>query len=140
MVTRIIFNTIDRLRPLSYPNTHVFLLCYSVVSSSSFSNINKKWWPEIKHHAGGGACCILVGTKSDLKQDPNIDSILEKQGEKVVTLQEAESLKIKIGAHKYVECSAKNLTGVKQVFDEAMRAVIFGRKGGKGGSVTCTIL
>ncbi len=40
----------DRLRPLSYPQTNVFLVCYSVISPSTYTNINNKWIPEIKHH------------------------------------------------------------------------------------------
>lgn len=32
----------DRLRPLSYPQTDVFLLCFSVVSPASFENIRTK--------------------------------------------------------------------------------------------------
>ncbi|CAG9822731.1 unnamed protein product [Phaedon cochleariae] len=40
----------DRLRPLSYPQTDVFLICFSVASPSSFENVTSKWYPEIKHH------------------------------------------------------------------------------------------
>jgi GTPase SAR1 family protein len=29
----------DRLRPLSYPQTDIFLICFSTVSSISFENI-----------------------------------------------------------------------------------------------------
>lgn len=32
----------DRLRPLSYPKTDVFLVCFSVVSPSSFVNVKEK--------------------------------------------------------------------------------------------------
>jgi Ras-related C3 botulinum toxin substrate 1 len=51
----------DRLRPLSYPQTDVFLLCFSVVAPSSFNNVTTKWYPEIKHH-NDTAPIILVGT------------------------------------------------------------------------------
>ena len=41
-----LFNTgqedYDRLRPLSYPQTDVFLVCFSVVSPSSFENVKEK--------------------------------------------------------------------------------------------------
>ena len=43
----------DRLRPLSYPQTDVFLVCFSVVSRSSFANLETKWVPEIAHHCPG---------------------------------------------------------------------------------------
>ena len=32
----------DRLRPLSYPQTDVFLVCFSVVNTSSFENVKEK--------------------------------------------------------------------------------------------------
>ena len=32
----------DRLRPLSYPQTDVFLVCFSVVSPSSLENVKEK--------------------------------------------------------------------------------------------------
>ena len=32
----------DRLRPLSYPQTDVFLVCFSVVSPASFENVKEK--------------------------------------------------------------------------------------------------
>lgn len=32
----------DRLRPLSYPQTDVFLICFSVVSPPSFENVKGK--------------------------------------------------------------------------------------------------
>merc|ERR1712037_708068 len=35
----------DRLRPLSYPSTDVFLVCFSTVLPSSFENVKEKWAP-----------------------------------------------------------------------------------------------
>ncbi|KAK2843631.1 hypothetical protein Q7C36_011846 [Tachysurus vachellii] len=39
----------DRLRPLSYPDTDVILMCFSVDSPDSLENIPEKWVPEVKH-------------------------------------------------------------------------------------------
>lgn len=39
----------DRLRPLSYPQTDVFLVCFSVVSPSSFENVKEKVSRKFKH-------------------------------------------------------------------------------------------
>merc|ERR1719316_2479135 len=56
----------DRLRPLSYPQTDVFLVAFSLISRASFENVKQKWWPELKHHCPG-VPTILVGTKLDLR-------------------------------------------------------------------------
>ena len=58
----------DRLRPLSYPQTDVFLVCYSVVNPASFDNVRAKWSPEIKHN-NPDTPVVLVGTKLDLRDD-----------------------------------------------------------------------
>jgi Ras-related C3 botulinum toxin substrate 1 len=61
----------DRLRPLSYPQTDVFVLCFSVISPTSFTNITNKWMPEIRHHCPDTPV-ILCGNRKkkslDLKQ------------------------------------------------------------------------
>ena len=58
----------DRLRPLSYPDTDVFVLVFSVESPASFENVMVKWYPETKDHVPK-APRILVGTKVDLASD-----------------------------------------------------------------------
>ena len=39
----------DGLRPLSYPDTDVILMCFSIDSPDSLENIPEKWTPEVKH-------------------------------------------------------------------------------------------
>uniref|UniRef100_A0A671E8G4 small monomeric GTPase n=1 Tax=Rhinolophus ferrumequinum TaxID=59479 RepID=A0A671E8G4_RHIFE len=58
----------DRLRPLSYPQTDVFLICFSLVSPASFENVRAKWYPEVRHHCPHTPI-LLVGTKLDLRDD-----------------------------------------------------------------------
>jgi hypothetical protein len=52
----------DRLRPLSYPDTDVILMCFSVDSPDSLENIPEKWTPEVKHFCPN-VPIILVGNK-----------------------------------------------------------------------------
>ncbi len=52
----------DRLRPLSYPQTDVFLIAFSIRSATSLANVTQKWWPEVSHHAAG-VPIVLVGCK-----------------------------------------------------------------------------
>ena len=52
----------DRLRPLSYPDTDVILMCFSIDSPDSLENIPEKWTPEVKHFCPS-VPIILVGNK-----------------------------------------------------------------------------
>eukprot|EP01083_Nonionella_stella_P051257 136091_1 len=110
----------DRLRPLSYPQTDVFLVCYATNSRHSFMNVKNKWVPEISHHAPR-VPIILIGTKSDLRDDDGHGSASR---DKLVSEDEAETLGKDIKAVKVVECSALTQKNLKLVFDEAIRAAL----------------
>jgi len=112
-----------RLRALSYPETDVFLLCFSVVSPASFDNIKTKWFPEVDHHCPE-AKKILVGTKIDLRNDKKILEEVQASGEKLPTREQGENMAKEIGAKAYLECSAYTQEGLKRVFEEAIRSVI----------------
>eukprot|EP01092_Planopodium_desertum_P013739 TRINITY_DN6770_c0_g1_i1.p1 TRINITY_DN6770_c0_g1~~TRINITY_DN6770_c0_g1_i1.p1 ORF type:complete len:208 (-),score=13.40 TRINITY_DN6770_c0_g1_i1:49-639(-) len=111
----------SRLRALSYPETDVFLLCFSVISPSSFENIKTKWFPEVSHHCPD-AKMLLVGTKIDLREDKETLEKLKK--EKLPSPDDGQKLASTIGAVAYLECSALTQEGLKKVFEEAIRAVI----------------
>jgi Ras-related C3 botulinum toxin substrate 1 len=117
----------DRLRPLSYPSTDVFLMCFSLISPVSRDNIRRKWAPEIKS-ALPNAKIILCGCKMDLRGDPATDAHLIERGLKPVSHEEGQALADEIGAYKYCEASAKTQEGLKNVFDEAVRGVLAEKK------------
>ena len=132
----------DRLRPLSYPQTDVFLACFSIISPASFENVKAKWYPEINHHCPN-VPIILVGTKIDLREDKETINRLAEKKLAPVSHQQGMQLAKEIKAIKYLECSALTQTGLKAVFDEAIRAVLVpsgakGKKGEKKGS--CSLL
>lgn len=52
----------DRLRPLSYPQTDIFLVCFDIANRNSFEKVRDSWIPEIDHHCGN-APRLLVGCK-----------------------------------------------------------------------------
>lgn len=134
----------DRLRPLSYPQTDVFLICFSVVSPSSFDNVSSKWVPEIRHHCAeapillvgnnGFLKCIrchfmsrlelcwvtprveiFPGTKIDLREDKETLQFLADGGQAPIKREQGQKLANKIRAVKYLECSALTQRGLKQV-------------------------
>merc|ERR1712144_200043 len=127
----------DRLRPLSYPDSHVILICFAVDSPDSLDNVQEKWISEVLHFCQG-LPIILVGCKSDLRHDPKTIEELGKSSQKPVGPEQGEEVRKKIGAYKYLECSAKTNHGVREVFESATRAALLTRKGGK--SKKCLIL
>lgn len=127
----------DRLRPLSYPQTDVFLICFSIVSPPSFDNVKAKvrithfqatpagsdfgqWYPEIEHHAPN-VPIILVGTKLDLREDKATLEQLRLKRMEPVSYEQALAVSREIRAQKYLECSALTQRNLKSVFDEAIR-------------------
>ncbi|XP_075235646.1 ras-like GTP-binding protein RhoL [Lycorma delicatula] len=104
----------ERLRPLSYPNTNCFLLCFSVDNRSSYENVTTKWYPELKHHCPHTPI-ILVATKTDLRCASDSP---------MVTYSEGKKLQRKIKAVKYMECSALENNGLTEIFTESVRASI----------------
>jgi len=117
----------DRLRPLSYANANVFLICFSLVNPVSFENVSAKWYPEVMHFCPE-VPQILVGTKLDARSDQGLLEKLKSQGQKPVTTEQGQELARKIKAVKYMECSAKTSEGLKAVFDEAIKAVLFQKR------------
>jgi cell division control protein 42 len=107
----------DRLRPLSYPQTDVFLVCFSVTSPASFENVREKWFPEVHHHCPG-VPCLIVGTQTDLREDQSVRDKLAKQKMTPVRKEDGERMAKELGAVKYVECSALTQYKLKDVFDE----------------------
>ena len=73
---------------------------------------------------------ILVCTKTDLREDPQTLSLMAAQGQKPISSAEGEAVGREIGAKRYVECSARINSGVKEVFDTAIRESM--KKGGLG--------
>ena len=133
----------DKLRPLSYPQTDVFLICFSLISPTSFDNVKSKWVPEIRLHMPNTKC-ILVGTKIDLRDDPNTIQKLAEKKSAPVTYERGLAVAKEVNAVKYIECSALTQKNLKLVFDEAIRAVLFpeestGKKNKKSGG-GCSIL
>merc|ERR1711997_931435 len=113
----------DRLRPLSYPDTDVILMCFSIDSPDSLDNIPEKWTPEVKHFCPN-VPIILVGNKKDLRNDPNTIKELAKMKQEPGKPEDGRTMAEKINAFAYLECSAKSKEGVREVFETATRAAL----------------
>ena len=113
----------DRLRPLSYPETDVFIVCFSLVRPNSFNNIEAKWYPEVRHHCPN-VPTILVGTKLDLREDKETTEKLKEMKLAPITYPQGLAKANELGAYRYLECSALTQKGIKNIFEEAIRAVL----------------
>lgn len=120
----------DRLRPLSYPDTDVILMCFSIDSPDSLENIPEKWTPEVRHFCPT-VPIVLVGNKKDLRFDDVTRRELAKSKQEPVKTEDGRAMAEKIGAYAYLECSAKLNEGVREVFETATRAALQTKKKGR---------
>jgi Ras family protein A len=129
----------DRLRPLSYPQTDIFLICFSVDRQESFENIEFKWLPEISHFCLG-VPFILICCKADLRDDQTTRDVLKRQGRKFISSEEGEKMSRRIRSRAYLECSAKTQEGVNHVFRTAATIAITPISETKSKPKSCILL
>ena len=113
----------DRLRPISYPDTHVVLMCFSVDHPESLDNIETKWTPELQHFIPK-VPRILVCNKIDLRDDKKTELDLTKTNREPLRSEQGRRVANKVGAAAYLECSAKTREGVREVFELATRKTL----------------
>lgn len=113
----------DMLRPISYPGCDVFVVCFSVDNPDSYYNVTNKWIPELRHFSNS-VPVVLVGTKTDLRNDTETIEGLAKIRKRPINAEEGIALGTTIGAFAYIECSAKLKEGIDEVFTVAARASV----------------
>lgn len=122
----------DRLRSLSYDDTDLIMLCYSVDSKDSLENVESKWVGEIADNCPG-VKLVLVALKCDLRENVEDDAGTDGQpaapqpGEKrnqLITYDQGLEVARRIQASRYLECSAMKNRGVNEAFTEAARVAL----------------
>ncbi|KAJ7048072.1 P-loop containing nucleoside triphosphate hydrolase protein [Mycena amicta] len=114
----------DRLRPLSYPQTDVFLICFSLVSPPPVTRTSGPSGILRSLIMRPSTSIVLVGTKLDLREDPATIEKLRDRRMAPIQYNQGVAMSKDIGAVKYLECSALTQKGLRTVFDEAIRAVL----------------
>ncbi|CCD23573.1 Rho family GTPase RHO4 NDAI_0B05400 [Naumovozyma dairenensis CBS 421] len=110
----------NRLRPLSYTDVDVLMVCYSVDNKTSLEHVEELWFPEVRHFCGKTPV-MLIGLKSDL--------YAEDKGEGLVETKHAELIAKKMGAFVHLQCSAKSRDNVEEVFNKAIEIVLGDSRG-----------
>ena len=127
----------DRLRLLSYPESDVIIICFSIIDESSYMNVREKWYPEVKDQCPK-VPIILVGTKLDLRASKESSETTKSSAS--ITYQKGVSLAKDIKAVKYLECSSLTFEGLKTVFEEAIAAVLTPSSMPKKKQTKCVVL
>ncbi|KAI8849609.1 P-loop containing nucleoside triphosphate hydrolase protein [Chytridium lagenaria] len=127
----------ERLRPLSYSESHIIVICFDITSRDSLENIAQKWYPEVNQYCHG-VPIIVVGCKADARSKGQPNCVSYEEGRNAAT---------RIGAKSYVECSAMENQNVAEVFLHAGRIVLApaqkpagNNAGGDNTGCSCTIL
>jgi len=96
----------DSVRPLSYAEADIFIICFKVSDPISLYNVKSHWIIEIQKHSS--APIILCGCMADLRSDDATLAHLSRIGRSVVTLEQALAISSQIGARSYVETQSKD--------------------------------
>jgi len=125
----------DRQRPLSYHQTDIFLVCYSLVDADSLNAVRDKWMPELQTHCPG-VPVMLIGTKQDLAEERE-----RNKKPPVIDTAVRNNLITSLGFVQHLECSALTQKGLSEIFDAACKVVLKPQQKGKGpASGCCAIL
>lgn len=101
----------DRLRPLSYQNSDVVIILYSVTNQASYDNVKMLWAPEINRYCPK-APIILVGNKLDLQKN------IKNNGLDHNSINDMAKV---IGAASCIEVSAKSGLNIQELLHTVIR-------------------
>lgn len=134
----------DRLRSLSYDDTHAIMLCFSVDSPDSLENVESKWVGEILENCPGVEL-VLVALKCDLRpataeeEDETAANGSTEPKRRMLTYKQGLEVAKRIQALRYLECSAMKNRGVNEAFTEAARVALKVQPKGKE-SKSCSVM
>jgi GTPase SAR1 family protein len=111
---------------------HPFVLNFADIIAL-FCLFSKQWQPEVQRANASGRPVILIGTKCDLRNDPDALQRLEARHLAPVSFDQGLKLARQIGAVAYVEC-ASNLSNGLSDLSETLNNFLNGGSKAKGKS------
>uniref|UniRef100_A0A3Q3IUT0 Rho-related GTP-binding protein RhoH n=1 Tax=Monopterus albus TaxID=43700 RepID=A0A3Q3IUT0_MONAL len=105
-----------QIRPRSYQQADIVLICYSVANPNSLANIQHKWIAEVRQNLPR-VPVLVVATQTDLREVGTYRS-------NCIAAVEGKRVAHEIRAKGYLECSSLNNRGVQQVFEYAVRTAV----------------
>ena len=113
------------LRRSYYSDTNVCIALFSVTDPFSFKRVLEQWTPEMRNYCSGSSI-IVVGTKTGLRNEPEVVKKLAEQDLHPVTAKLGETLALNepYADVKYFECfcmDSKSGEKVKNIFEDAAK-------------------
>ncbi|XP_068561545.1 rho-related GTP-binding protein RhoH [Cebidichthys violaceus] len=105
-----------QIRPRSYQQADVVLLCYSVANPNSLASVKHKWIAEVRENLPK-VPVLVVATQTDLRE------VGAHRGS-CISAAEGRRLAHEVHAKGYLECSSLGNRGVQQVFEYAVRTAV----------------
>ncbi|CAL8389283.1 unnamed protein product [Arctogadus glacialis] len=112
-------DTYQSIRPMSYQQADVVLLCFSVANPSSLADVRHKWMAEVRRHLPA-VPVVVVGLQTDQREA----SQLRGGGAPCIGVAEGRQVAQELQAMGYLECSALANRGVQKVFECAVRIAV----------------
>ncbi|XP_064782885.1 rho-related GTP-binding protein RhoH-like [Oncorhynchus masou masou] len=108
-------DTFRQIRPMSYQQADVVLICYSVANAASLASVKHKWLVEVRDNLPR-VPVLVVATQTD-QRDSGPHSAPAPPPQRANAAQD-------IRAKGYLECSPLSNRGVQQVFECAVRTAV----------------
>ncbi|KAL0961587.1 hypothetical protein UPYG_G00354790 [Umbra pygmaea] len=109
-------DTFRQIRPMSYQQADVVLICYSVANRASLASVKHKWLGEVREFLPN-VPVLVVATQTDQRE-------MGPHRAACSSAAEGKRLAQDVRAKGYLECSALSNRGVQQVFECAVRTAV----------------
>ena len=100
------------IRSMYYQGCTGTLIVYDITRYNTFDNVNAKWLKDFKNYVKKEGAYILIGNKSDLKD------------QRAVSTEEGEKLAREIDASDFIETSAKYGENVEMAFKNLVYQIL----------------
>ncbi|BFZ07407.1 hypothetical protein BsWGS_10446 [Bradybaena similaris] len=111
----------EKLRERICASGDVYMLCFDVSKRATLERLRHHWLPEMRKYSSPETPFIIVGLQTDIRSKAQADG---SDISKFVTFNEGLKEAGVLGASDYLECSAKNNTGVKRVLEKAAQIAV----------------
>lgn len=105
-----------QIRPRSYHQADVVLICYSVANPNSLASVQHKWIAEVRENLPK-VPVLIVATQTDLRE-------MGAYRGNCISAAEGRQVAHEVHAKGYLECSSLSNRGVQQVFEYAVRMAV----------------